>query len=139
MTEPAHGLAQATDPVGLAVGSIVVGAGAGGVLMCLVLAASYWMIRSSDSRFVTVAGLAGAGGLVAAAAVGAVVSRGLGTPWRRVIVATISVAAAALIGALTTLADMIAGKTGLLVLGGLCALAIGVAWRGFLAPHRGQG
>lgn len=104
--------------------------------MCLVLFSSYFMVRSPDQGYAAMLALAGGGGLVAAAIVAAAVAHRLLTPWRRVIVATIALAAAAFIGMLTTVADMLAGRIGLLALGGLCLLAIGAAWRFLLAPRR---
>ena len=108
----------------MALGSIIIGAGTGGALMCILLFASYWMARGPAGAFATVAVVAFAGGLVSAAVVGGAVSRGLGSPFRRIMVATISVAGTAFIGILTTVADMLGGKAGLAVLGGLCLAAM---------------
>lgn len=118
----------------MALGSIVIGAGAGGALMCLVLFGSYWMARGPESGFAVVAMLALAGGLVAAAVVAGVVARTLGTLFRRVMVAMIAVAGAAFIGLLTTVADMIAGKAGLLALAALCVGAMAGARRLVAGP-----
>lgn len=108
----------------MALGSIVIGAGTGGALMCLVLFGSYWMARGPQSGFAVVALLALAGGLVAAAVVAGSVARALGTVLRRIMVAMIAIAGAAFIGLLTTVADMIAGKVGLLALAALCLGAV---------------
>jgi hypothetical protein len=61
------------------------------------------------------------------------VGRPLGA-WRRLVVAMIAAAGTALVGVLTTAADMAGGRAGLAVLGGLCLAAILLARRVLLAP-----
>ncbi len=92
--------------------------------MCLVLFATYFMVRTPDGRFAAVAGLALAGGLATAALVTGKLARPLGAPMRRIMAGVIAVAGATFVGFLTTVADMIAGKAGLAVLGALCIGAI---------------
>ena len=100
--------------------------------MCLVLFATYFMVRTPDGRFAPIAGLALSGGLATAALVAARIARALGSVMRRIMVAMIAVAGAAFIGFLTTAADMLGGKAGLAVLGALCIGAIASA-RGLVA------
>lgn len=118
----------------MALGSIVIGAGAGGALMCIVLFASYGMPRGPQGAFATIAVLAPAGGLAAAAIVGGTLARTLGSTMRRIMVAMVSVAGAAFVGFLVIVADMLAGKMGLLALAALCIGAIAWARRLVAGP-----
>lgn len=110
--------------MGIALGSIIIGAGTGGALMCLLMFGSYWMVRGPQGAFATIAMVAFAGGLISAGIVGGAVSRALGSPLRRIMVAMIAVAGAAFVGVLTTIADMLGGRMGLAVLGTLCLAGI---------------
>lgn len=96
--------------MGIALGSVVIGAGTGGALMCVLMLGSYWMVRGPQGAFATIAMVAFAGGLISAGIMGGVVARTLGSPLRRIMVATI--------------ADMLAGRIGLAVLGTLCLAGI---------------
>ncbi len=121
------------DPFGTALAAIVTGAASGGFLLCIVLVAAHGMPRGVDSAFANIVLLAAAGGLTVAAGVASLVGRTLGG-WRRAVVAMIAAAGTALVGVLTTAADMAGGRLGLAVLGGLCLGAILLARKIFLAP-----
>jgi len=126
---------KAEDPLGAALAAVFIGSATGGAVVCLVLLASYWMPRGPDTTFGTIALLGAAGGLMAGAIVGWTLARSLPV-WRRAVVAMIAAAGTALVGVLTTAADIVGGPAGLAVLAGLCLLVIVGAYRIFLAPER---
>ncbi len=126
---------KAEDPLGAALAAVFIGSATGGAVVCLVLLAGYWMPRGPDTTFGTIALLGAAGGLVAGAIVGWTLARSLPV-WRRAVVAMIAAAGTALVGVLTTAADIVGGRAGLAVLAGLCLLVIVGAYRIFLAPER---
>lgn len=99
------------------------------------LLASYRMTRGLHTTFATIALLGAAGGLAAGAIVGWTVARSLPV-WRRAVVAMIAAAGTALVGVLTTAADIAGGPAGLAVLAGVCLLVIVGAYRLFLSPER---
>jgi len=118
------------DLFGTALAAIVIGAASGGALLCTVLIAAHDMPRGVDTPFATIVLAAAAGGLTAAAGVAALVGRRLGA-WRRAVVGMIAAAGTALVGVLTTGADLAGGRAGLAVLGAVCVGAILVAARVF--------
>jgi hypothetical protein len=120
------------DPIGTVLAAIIIGAAAGGALLCAVLVAAHDMPRGVDTPFANIVITAAAAGLTVAAAVAGTIGRSLG-PWRRIVVAMIAAAGTALVGVLTTAADMAGGRTGLAVLGALCFGAILLALKVFLA------
>ena len=124
------------DPFGTVLAAIVIGAASGGALLCLVLISAHDMPRGVDSAFADIVLAGAAGGLTVAAGVGAIVGRSLGA-WRRIVVAMIAAAGTALVGVLTTAADMAGGRAGLAVLGALCLGAILLARRIFFAKDAG--
>lgn len=75
---------------------------------------------------------AGLGGLVAAGAVGWSVSRAFTNLLRRAMVAMVAVGGAAFLAAITTLADTLVPRYGLLGLVALCLLAMVGSYRLFL-------
>lgn len=118
------------DPVGTALAAIIMGAAAGGGLCCLILVLAHDMPRGPNTRFADIALGGAAAGLSFAAAVGFVLARRLGV-WRSAMTAMISVAGAALVGVLTTAADIAGGRFGLIVLAAMCISAIVLAYRVF--------
>jgi hypothetical protein len=124
------------DPFGTALAAIVIGAASGGALLCTVLIAAHDMPRGVDTPFADIVLAAAAGGLTVAAGAAGLVGRGLGA-WRRAVVAMIAAAGTALVGVLTTAADMAGGRAGLAVLGGLCLGAILLAARVFFGRDPG--
>lgn len=122
--------ARGLDAAGTALAAIIVGGASGGVLLCLVLAAAHDMPRGSETPFATIALGAGAAGLGLSALVGFTLARRLGV-WRSAVSAMVAVAGAALVGVLTTAADMAAGTIGLLVLAAICVAALVGAYRIF--------
>jgi hypothetical protein len=127
LTQPAR-----LDRVGTALAAILSGAAAGGALLCLILAAAHDMPRGPQTAFADIALAAGAAGLSLAAAVGALLAWRLGV-FRAAMVGMVAVAGSALIGIFTTLADLLGGRAGLLVLAALCGGAILVTRRVFHA------
>jgi hypothetical protein len=113
----------------------VVGGGSGGALLCLALAATHGMQRGPDTPFANIAIGALAASLTSAAAVGFALARPLGV-WRAAVSAMVSLAGAALVGVLTTAADIAGGTIGLLVLAALCIGVSAGAWR--MRPVRGE-
>jgi len=111
------------DPFGTVLAAIVIGAASGGALLCTVLVAAHDMPRGVDTPFANIVLAAAAGGLTVAAAVAGLVGRSLGA-WRRAVVAMIAAAGTALVGVLTTAADLAGGRAGLAVLGAACLGAI---------------
>ena len=115
-----------SDPLagaGVGLASIVTGAAAGGTLVSVVLALAYGLPRGPDSLFATLT-LAGAfGALVVAAAVAFYAARPLGT-WKGLLTAMVAIAGAALAAILTTVADQVAGRAGLVGLAALCGLLL---------------
>ena len=118
------------DPFGTALAAIVIGAASGGALLCGVLFASYGMPRGVDTPFATIVLAGAAVGLISAVAIAGMVGWSLGA-WRRIVVGVIAAAGTALVGVLTTAADMAAGRLGLAVLGAFCLAAILIVWRVF--------
>ena len=118
------------DAAGTALAAIIIGGASGGLLLCLFLADAHSMPRGVDSTFANIAIGAGAAGLALAATVAFRLARRLGT-WRSAVSAMVAVAAAALVGVLTTAADMAAGTIGLLALAAMCVMAIVGAHRVF--------
>ena len=93
------------------------------------------MERGPDTPFANIAITALAAALTIAAGLGAFLARSLGV-WRAAISAMIALAGAALVGVLTTAADIAGGVGGLLVLAAICPSASLGAWR--LRPTRGS-
>jgi hypothetical protein len=120
---------------GTALTAIVVGGGSGGALLCLALAAAHGMPRGPDTTFANIAIGAGVAGLTSAAGIGFALARPLGV-WRAAVSAMVSLAGAALVGVLTTAADIAGGIVGLLVLAALCIGVSFGAWR--LRPVKGE-
>jgi hypothetical protein len=120
------------DPLSTALAAVLIGATAGGAVLCLVLLSTYWMTRGPDSTFAQIVVLGGAGGLIAGATVAWAVGRALGT-WRRATAATVAAAGTAFVGVLTTVADMVGGPGGLIALAALCIMAMVAAYRLTLA------
>ena len=121
---------QHLDKVGQAIAAISIGGASGGAVVCLVFAAAHGMARGPDQPFADIA-LAGAfAGLAIAAAVGFTIGRTLGT-WRALMAAISAVAGSALVTVLTMPADMALGRTGLLLLGGLCLGVIALGMKVF--------
>lgn len=111
----------------------MVGGGWGGALLCLVLAATHGMQRGPDTPFANIAIGALATSLTLAAGIGFALARPLGV-WRAAVSAMVSLAGAALVGVLTTAADIAGGPIGLLVLAALCIGLSSGAWR--MRPRR---
>lgn len=120
---------------GTALTAIVVGGGSGGALLCLVLAAAHAMPRGPDTPFsrIAIGGLAAS--MTCAIAVGFALARPLGV-WRAAVSAMVALAGAALVGVLTTAADIALGRAGLLILAALCVGVASGAWR--IRPLRGD-
>ena len=118
------------DAAGTALAAIIIGGASGGLLLCLFLTAAHGMPRGVDSTFANIAIGVGAAGLALAATVAFRLARRLGV-WRSAVSAMVAVAAAALVGVLTTAADMAAGTIGLLALAAACVTAIVGAHRVF--------
>jgi hypothetical protein len=114
--------------VATALAAIAIGAASGGAVICAVLAAAHGMPRGAESAFANIVLGGAAAGLATAASVGFALARRLGV-WRSLLAAIIAVSGAALVAVLTTVADIAAGRTGLLVLGVLCAAIIAGAAR----------
>lgn len=117
-----------------ALASIIIGSAAGGAVISLVLGTSYGMARAVTGGFAIVAGLAGLGGVIAGGVVAWTLGRPLAGVWRRATLAMMGVMGTVLVGVLATVADALAGKTGLLILAALCLGAIWAAYRALLAP-----
>jgi hypothetical protein len=100
-----------------------------------VLAAAHGMPRGPDTTFSNIAIGALATSLTAAAGVGFALARPLGV-WRSAVSAMVSLAGAALVGVLTTAADIAGGVIGLLILAALCIGVTVGAWR--LRPVRSE-
>lgn len=120
------------DPFGTVLAAIVIGAASGGALLCVVLIAAHGLPRGVDTAFADIVILGAAAGLVLGAGVAGVVGWSLG-PWRRLVVGMIAAAGTALVGVLTTVADIAGGRGGLAALGVLCLAAILLARRIFVA------
>lgn len=106
------------DPLGTALGAIIIGSAVGGCVISLILLGAYWLPRS-EQLFGRIALGGAAIGLLAAGTTGFAISRPLGT-WRGGMVAMIALAGAAFVGILTALFDMFLHETGLAVLALLC-------------------
>jgi hypothetical protein len=113
----------------------VVGGGSGGALLCLVLVAAHGMPRGPDTAFsrIAIGGLATS--MTSAIGIGFALARPLGV-WRAAVSAMVSLAGAALVGVLTTAADIAGGVVGLLILAALCIGVAFGAWR--MRPARGE-
>ena len=120
------------DPLGTALAAIVIGAAAGGALVCGVLIAVHELPRGADTPFAGIILGTGAAGLGCAALVAFTIARALGV-WRAAGAAMTGVAGTALVVVLTTPADIAAGRLGLAVLGALCVGAMILARRIFFA------
>ena len=116
------------DLVRTALAAMLAGAASGGAVVCVVLAVAHGMVRGKDQPFADIALGGAAAGLAVAAAVAFVVGRPLGT-WRAFAVAISAVAGSALVTVLTLPIDLVAGRTGLFVMAGLCLAALAGAWR----------
>lgn len=127
-------MSSTSSSIGTALAAIGIGAGSGGALICAILIAAYGMPRGPQSTFADVVLGGAATGLVAAAIAGFLAARRLGA-WRSLLVAIIAVSGAALVAVLTTVADIAAGRQGLLVLAVLCTILIAAAVR--LRPAAG--
>lgn len=114
---------SSTSRAGSALGAVAAGSAAGGALICVVLAAGHGMERGVDSTFADIALASAALGLAAAFFCGFALARPLGM-MRALLAGIISVSGAALVAALTPVADVTAGRVGLLALLLLC-LALG--------------
>jgi len=125
----------AEQAVGTALGAIIVGGAAGGLLLCVVLALAHGMRGTADATFARLAIGAALSGLAVAALVGGALARRLGV-WRSAVSAMVALAGAALVGVLTTAADMAAGALGLVGLASLCVAAMAGAWRIFYAGDK---
>ena len=128
-------MSSTSSSIGTALAAIVIGAGSGGAVICAILIAAYGMPRGPQSAFADVVLGGAATGLAAAAVAGFLAARRLGA-WRSLLVAIIAVSGAALVAVLTTVADMAAGRPGLLTLAVLCAVMIAAAAR--LRPVPGE-
>lgn len=116
--------------------SIVIGSATGGAVTCLVLLASYGLVHGAESGAVAaVVGLGGFGGVAAGGGIAWVLGRSLGNPWRRAMLAMMGVMGSALLVFLTTVADLVAGRWGLVTLAAACVVAIAVAHRLWLASR----
>ena len=110
----------------------MIGAAAGGALVCGVLIAVHELPRGPDSSFAGGVLGTGAAGLGCAALVACTIARALGV-WRAAGAAMSGVAGAALVVVLTTPADIAAGRLGLAALGALCVTVMLIARRIFFA------
>jgi len=112
---------------------MVAGAGAGGALISLVLAATRGMPRGPNEPFTNIALGAMVSSLAVAVGVAFIIGRRISV-WRGILVAMPAMAGTALVAVLTTVADQNLGRPGLLALAALCIGAIVFARRVFLAP-----
>ena len=119
---------SSTSSTGTALAAIVIGGASGGALICAVLAAAHGLPRGPDSAFSDIALGAATAGLAGAAAVAFGLARPLGM-MRSLLAAIVAVSGAALVAALTPVADITAGRTGLVVLAGVCGAIIIAAAR----------
>ena len=108
----------------------MIGAATGGAVVSLALFSTY--AGRGSPGYVDILLTAGGGGLVIAGVMGWSVTRALANPLRRVMVAMVAVGGATFLAALTTLADTLVPRYGLLGLAALCVLAIPLAYRLFL-------
>jgi hypothetical protein len=127
-------VSSTSSRIGSAIAAIAMGAATGGVIICGFLIGAYGMPRGAQTPFANLVLVGAAAGLVVAALTGFWAARNLGA-WRALLVAIISVSGAALFTALTTVADIAAGRPGLLALAILCAVVIAVAARFRPAPQ----
>lgn len=124
------------DPLGTALGAVAIGASTGGALVCLVLFALWGMTRGPQSPFAGLIVTGAFSGLVAAVAIAWTLSRPLPAV-KRVLACGMAMAGTMLVVLLTTLADTLLPRYGLLILAVLCVALIVVAHRLFHgAPER---
>jgi hypothetical protein len=123
---------SSADPVGTAIAAIVTGAATGGAFVCAVLIAAHDMPRGAETPFATIVLAGAAFGLALAVGTAGWIGRSLGA-WRRIVAGMIAAAGTALVGVLTTVADIAAGRIGLGFLGALCLAAIVIVRRIFSA------
>jgi len=119
-----------------ALGSALIGAASGGAVLCLALLAYAPNPSAPAANFLPVL-VAGLGGLAAGGTVAWTLSRPLGNPWRRSMVAMMGVMGSALVGGFTVPAHGAWGTWGLAGLFALCMAAIAAAWRLLLSGPRG--
>ena len=119
-------MSSTSDPLsgaGIALAAIGTGAAAGGLVVCAVLAAAYGLPRGPESTFAALTLTGAACSLFVGAAAGFLAGRPLGT-WRALLTGIVAASGAALVAILTTVADMLAGRGGLVGLGALCLLVL---------------
>lgn len=112
---------RAGDPLAVALAAVVHGTAAGGALVCVLLFATYPMLRGAGSigPRADILLLAGLGGLGAAVSVAWFRARGL-EPWRRAMAGAVAFGGAIVVAMATMPADLLWPRWGLLALAGLC-------------------
>lgn len=119
------------DPVAALLGGAVIGAAAGGTITAGALALFYQLRTAADSGFGRIALLSALVGLGTSALIGLLIARPAGG-MRGVMAACAAFAGAFFFIVLTTYADRVAGRNGLVLLTVLCAAIVAGAWMLFL-------